>query len=46
MGGLMVMEFRCFKDAPSITELMDGIETPASLELIPSELQNLGLIDT
>jgi hypothetical protein len=45
-AGLMVMEFRCLKDSPSIKELVAGIATPHSLDAIPSDSPNLKLIAT
>ena len=44
-GGIQVLEFRCYRDSPSINALVEGLKTPNSLESIPNDVQNLKLID-
>jgi alpha-ketoglutarate-dependent taurine dioxygenase len=44
-AGLMVLEFHCHRDSPSIKELVSDIKTPKSIESIPHDLPNLQLID-
>jgi len=44
-AGIMVMKFVCFKNSPSISQLMGEIPTPASLDVIPHNSSALKMID-